>query len=150
MKPTVWEAFNDPVIEVPLEQGQQVMAVAVMIMFAAWITPYWAAAADGPIAYYAPESVFEQVASLDFSSGAVLGISTDDPALAASPAVPEWYYAVASVPEAVSQSLVLGANEVLDISDPVQQMVDFYEPGVNAVWGAWLELMADPPVSPSF
>jgi hypothetical protein len=36
------------------------------------------------------------------------------------------------------------AYEVLDISDQIQPMIEFYQPGVVAVWDAWLELMMDP------
>lgn len=44
----------------------------------------------------------------------------------------------------VSVAVADAAYDVLDISEQVEPYVEFFEPGVEAVWGAWLELMADP------
>ena len=57
---------------------------------------------------------------------------------------PEWYYVTAAIPGDVAEAFVDAATEVLDISGQVSQMGQFYEPGAEAVWNAWLELMADP------
>lgn len=36
------------------------------------------------------------------------------------------------------------AGQVLDISDQTGPYVEFFQPGVSAVWNAWLDLMKDP------
>lgn len=146
-KPTVWEALNEPIIEVTEEQAKNVFLAAIVIVFGAWVAPYWGQTST--TVYYAPENVFEQFANSGEGTGVVAGASTSP---SSSPyqgeergeVAPEWYYVIEEMPNAVVQSFTMGADEVLDISGPVTEMTEFYQPGADAVWNAWLDLMADP------
>lgn len=136
-KPTVWEALNEPIIHVTEQQGKNVIFAALVIAFTAWIAPYWGSA--GATAYYAPINVFEEFASAADEGGMVAG------AQIVSDAVPaEWYYVTREMPNSIVESFAIGANEVLDISGPVTEMTEFYQPGIEAVSNAWLNLMRDP------
>ena len=138
--PTVWEALNEPVMEITEEQAKHVFLASIVIMAAAWIAPYWGATPAS--AYHSSLSsegtIFEQMARVGSGEGMVAGATTG------IEVAPEWYYVVAGIPEAVVQSFGAGSNEVLDISQPVSNLAAFYEPGVSEVWNGWLELMADP------
>ena len=140
-KPTVWQALNEPVIHVTEEQAKNIFLAAVIIMFAAWVAPYWTGSVS---TVYASETVFEQMATVGMKTGTVAGATF---VIESEPQTPDWYYVAQEVPEAVAESFALGAAEVLDISGPVTDLVEFYEPGVDAVWNAWLDLMMDPVVN---
>ncbi len=106
--------------------------MAVLIIMMAWILPYWggssALAAEYPFGQ--TPIVYQNV------SAQVAGQQTDAP--------PDWYYLIQRISSDVTLEFGQAAYDVLDISDPVQESVEFYKPGINAVWNAWLELMADP------
>ncbi len=138
-KPTVWEALNEPIIEVSIEQAKNVFLATAVIALASWVAPYWTEAGSA-VAYYAPENVFEKMASVgDAGTGSVAGSQ-----IVAGELTPDWYYVAAEMPNAAVESFALGANQVLDISSPVTQLTELYQPGVDAVWNAWLNMMRDP------
>ncbi|OGE79153.1 MAG: hypothetical protein A2751_05955 [Candidatus Doudnabacteria bacterium RIFCSPHIGHO2_01_FULL_46_14] len=137
-KPTVWEALNEPIIEVTEEQAKNIFLGAVFIISAAWIAPHWTAANN--VSYYAPTNVFEQMASVaDAEDGFVAGAQ-----IVADDVAPEWYYMMEAMPDAVVESFAVGAGQVLDVSGPITEVSQFYQPGVDAVWNSWLNLMRDP------
>ena len=148
-KPTVWEALNEPIIHITEQQAKNVFLASIVIAMAAWVAPYWGEAGTA-VAYYAPENVFEKMASVgDVHGGSarVAGASIAagyESSVSSSAFTPDWYYVAAEMPDALVESLALGANQVLDISGPITEMTGFYEPGVSAVWNAWLDLMVDP------
>ena len=134
--PTVWEALNEPVVEITEEQAKKVILASVIIISAAWIAPYWGSVGANTYALAPQErTIFEQTAMADADRGQVAGAVIE---------APEWYYVVAGMPQAVAQSFSEGANDILDISGPASNIAAFYEPGVSGVWNGWLELMADP------
>jgi len=61
-----------------------------------------------------------------------------------APQVPDWYYTVTATSDSVVTAYTAAAVEVLDVSEPVGELAAYLEPGTDAVWNAWLELMADP------
>lgn len=149
MQPTVWQALNEPVIEVTEDQAKKVMFAAAVILFAAWVSPYMPVDAATVATHYDASSKFQVVSS---KWGTVAGASIDaDLQLTTynSTTVPQWYYIAAEIPTAIADSFAAGAEEVLDISGPVSQMTEFYTPGASAVWNEWLNLMRDPG-SPEF
>lgn len=164
--PTIWEAFNEPVMEITEEQAKNVFLASVVIIAAAWVAPHLGtqisdvrnqmAGMGGMGTQYGQVAGMQMadmgmryghmagMGGMGMQYGQVAGIQTMMTAETSELSVPEWYYAAAGTPEAVAESFAAGANEVLDISEPVSELVEFYEPGVEAVWGAWLELMMDP------
>jgi hypothetical protein len=141
-KPTVWEALNEPVIEVDESQALRIFLAAAAIMAMAWISPYWAAASE----------VADQQIAMGYEAyqSQVLGaqISADQP-VSIVPAVPDWYIAASATTEAVHEAYATAANQILDVSAPVTDAAEFLQPGTDAVWLAWLQLIRDPG-SPSF
>ena len=137
---TVWEAVNEPVIEITEAHAKNLFLATALIIAAAWLTPYW-----GSGSVIAQESyegtIFEQVAAAGKSSGMVAGASTESYAVLEGP---DWYYTLEAMPVSVATSFSDAAHEVLDVSEPVGEMIEFYEPGVSAVWNEWLNLMRDP------
>lgn len=119
---SVWQALNEPVVEVSEGAARGIFLALAVILLAVWIAPYWGA--------------------MPSVAGATL--VSDELSVESVPIVPEWYYVTSAIPGDIAQAFSIAANEVLDISEPVLQISEFYEPGVNAVWGAWLELMQDP------
>ncbi|OGE76988.1 MAG: hypothetical protein A3C85_04745 [Candidatus Doudnabacteria bacterium RIFCSPHIGHO2_02_FULL_48_21] len=142
-KPTVWEALNEPVIHVSEKQAKEIFLACVIIVFFSWVAPYW----DGSSStVYASETVFDQMAAVEkpatfasLESGMVAGAQ-----ITSGPTAPKWYVVVEEMPDALVESFAAGAGEVLDISNQVGDFVEFYQPGVDAVWNAWLDLMMDP------
>lgn len=130
--PTVWEALNEPIAYPSNEFAQNVLAISAAIVLMAWVAPYW----DNAQAYSVERTAYSE-------TGVVAGeqLYASSYTLAATP---DWYYVAEAVPGAVAEEFGQAAYEVLDISEPVGQVVEFYEPGVTAVWDAWIELMADP------
>ncbi|MDP3993829.1 MAG: hypothetical protein Q8P75_02505 [bacterium] len=136
-KPTVWQALNDPVVETPEEFAKLILLVSFVIIAMAWLSPYFGNPSDGigRLAGSAPRPVVHS---------AVAGAFTENNALFGEEQAPEWYLTIDGMGSAIQSSFAFAANEVLDISEPVSGTVEFYAPGVTAVWDAWLELMADP------
>ena len=132
-QPTVWQALNDPVVEISQEFAKTILLVSFVIIAMAWLSPYFGNTSQ---------------ASFKFSTGyprpVVAGAYIETVAAAAEQVIPEWYLTTNRITGDVQSSFALAANEVLDISEPVSGIVEFYGPGVQAVWNAWLELMADP------
>lgn len=117
---TVWQALNEPIAYPSDEFARTVFLMTAVIMMMIWIAPYWGSAAvAGAQLSLVPEYI--------------------------EGSVPEWYYTAERISYDLVNSFGTAAEQVLDISEPVTQTVEFYEPGVEAVWDAWLELMADPP-----
>lgn len=138
-KPTVWEALNEPVVEISEEQAKNIFLASLVIIGTAWIAPYWGAGNTlGAYQAGAEGTIFEQMADIGTEYGTVAG------AFEEYESAPDWYYAAADVSSQVVESIAVGANEVLDISGPVQDLAEFYEPGTTAVWNSWLNLMRDP------
>lgn len=131
--PTVWEALNEPVIEVTPDAAKAIFTVAAFLMVMAWVTPYWPAAAAHLAAAeelgMAPSEYTEMVAGAS--------IAADESASYGS--VP-----IYGIVQEVQGAFVSASSEVLDVSEPAGELIEFYEPGVDAVWNAWLELMVDP------
>ena len=136
-KPTVWQALNDPVVEISEEFAKTILLASFVIIAAAWLSPYFGNSSDsaGRFAGGAPRPIVHS---------AVAGVFTENNALFGEEQTPEWYLTIDRTGSDIQGSFVSAANEVLDISEPVGQTVEFYQPGVAAVWDAWLELMADP------
>ena len=131
MKPTVWQALNQPVMEIPEQTGKEIVAVAAVIMLAAWIVPHWGSAL--------------RITNYELSMGNVAGYEeTVAGAVIEAPQVPDWYYTVTATSDSVVTAYTAAAVEVLDVSEPVGELAAYLEPGTDAVWNAWLELMADP------
>ena len=129
-QPSVWQALNEPVVEVPEGLARGLLKFSVVVLLAAWVVPYWglAAASLPDVAYDSP--------LISAYGGRIAGAQTA--------AVPEWYEVSRSLPGEVMNAYAAAAAEVLDVSAAVSPMVEFYEPGAQAVSDAWLELMADP------
>lgn len=145
--PSVWQALNEPVVEVTPEFAKGVLGIAVAMLLAVWVLPYWGVArAEAPFVSYNSSALFEQKAlpsqmsffevKIPNRGGMVAGVQTS--------ATPTWYHVAKEMPNALSESFAQAANEVLDSSGPVMAMSDFYSPGFQAVSDAWLGLMMDP------
>ena len=143
MKPTVWEALNHPVIEVTPEAAKAIFTVAAFVIAMAWLTPYMPAAASHVAA--ATELGLAPSEYSEFQ-GLVAGANTEDILVTDYEIglAPQWYDDLNDSAGAVAGAFVGAASEVLDVSTPAQSLVEFYQPGVSAVWNAWLELMQDP------
>ncbi len=149
-KPTVWQALNEPVVEVGEGFARGVFVTALAVLFMVWVAPYWGTAQNSHVAggsYNSPLLIRPDLAALpsqvaffrmvtDGSSGMVAGIQTRE--------TPVWYYAARDLPGAVTDAFATAATQVLDISEPAAEVREFYGPGLEAVGDAWLELMADP------
>lgn len=142
--PTVWQALNEPIAYPSEEFGRNVLVAAIFIMALAWLLPYWNAASENVALkndYYAFRA--------EFPAPRVAGASVT---ALDQESRPEWYFALKTSAgsvnefyhESVSGPFVEAAEELLDVSDPVQDAVTYYKPGVDAVWNAWVDLMADP------
>src|SRR3989344_3243117 len=131
-KPTIWQALNEPVVEVSEEFARGILLTAILIIMMAWVLPYW-----GSSSALAAEYPFQtEVISYQNQPSEVAGQQTT--------ALPDWYYLVQRISSDITLEFGQAAYDVLDISDPVQESIEFYKPGVQAFWDAWLELMADP------
>ena len=132
-KPTVWQALNDPVVEISEEFAKTILLVSFVIIVMAWLSPYFGNA--------------HEAGSLKFSAyprPIVAGAYVESVVPLAEQETPEWYLTTNAITSGVQSSFVQAANEVLDISEPVSRFTQFYQPGVQALSDAWLELMADP------
>lgn len=138
--PAVWQALNEPVVEVTEGFAKTMLFIALLLLCVSWIGPSWEQAKIAA----ARENL--GLASSGRVAGVYLAaVSQADTALPpAAPRVPEWYYLAQGLPYDIGEAFAQSASEVLDISDQAGPIVEFYEPGVAAVWDAWLELMADP------
>lgn len=125
---TVWGALNQPVAEISEEVAKGIFMAAAVIMLAIWVAPYWGSVNANSTNVYANTA----------NGGTVAGVQTE------ITGTPEWYYVAQSVPSDVADAFGQAASEVLDISNPFSQIAEFYQPGAQAVWDAWLELMVDP------
>lgn len=121
---TVWQALNEPVVEVSPKFAQTMIVVSIVFLMAAWVGPYWGIHNSNAANLYTNAA----------NQGRVAGLQ-------AWP-TPEWYYGAA--PGAVAGAFSEAADEVLDISEPVTEFSSFFAPGFQAVGDAWLQLMADP------
>ena len=127
---SVWQALNhQPIVEITEEAAKGIFLIAAVILLAVWVMPYWGSTPS----FNSSPLVGEERWGGNIA-GAQIEISS----------TPEWYYVTAAIPGDVAEAFVDAATEVLDISGQVSQMGQFYEPGAEAVWNAWLELMADP------
>ncbi len=124
---TVWRALNEPVVEVTEEAAKTIFTVAAVLLLFAWLSPYFGQNIVAPQVAGASTMIIEEEAEL--------------PQVLVSP---EWYFTVQAVPDALGESFAQAAYQVLDISEPVAQIYEFYQPGLQAVNNAWLELIQDP------
>lgn len=132
---SLWDNLNEPVIEVSPQFAKRLFLAAVLFLFAAWIAPYWG-----------------QAETAQAYSSRVAGAYTDDTQswLVERPAgveTPQWYEVSKALPGDLTEAFAVAAAEVLDASEPVGEIAQFYQPGFAALNDAWLELMADPPLS---
>lgn len=130
---TVWDALNQPVAEISEDVAKGIFMLTAVILFMIWVAPYWGQDSD-------VSSTTLQRTTYNLTTGQVAGAQT----LADIPETPEWYYVAESLPSAVAGAFAEATGEVLDISGPASKIAEFYEPGTQAVWNGWLELMADP------
>lgn len=139
-KPTIWQALNEPVVEVSEEFGKQLFAGSMALFAIAWLMPYFGQVNIDSLAIHAqPEIETARVAGASISA-----FDDTDPT--------SWYQMIASTAdslgefylESVTKPISVAAHEVLDVHEPVQDSWEFLQPGVQAVYDAWLELMADP------
>ena len=135
MQPTIWEALNEPVIEVSPEAAKNIIAVAAMIMVMAWVAPYWGSA--GRLADYDHE------VSVGMVAGETIGESIEDSG-PVSLTTPEWYYNLSRTTEDFVDAYSSAASQTLDVSEPVVQAADFLAPGVSAVAGEFKYLLSEP------
>lgn len=115
---SVWQSLNEPIAHPTQDFVNTVFFIAAVMFLVVWIAPYWGTAST--------------------NYGNVLGTSIE------AATVPEWYYTVSGMAGDVTEAFATASMDVFDISQPVMETVAYYQPGVDAVWGAWLELMADP------
>lgn len=123
---SVWASLNEPVAYPSQDFANAVFFIAAVMFLVVWIAPYWGTAG-------------QDVALLLNYEAQVLGASIENVVVA-----PEWYYAGEAMATGVVDAFATASTELFDISEPVMETVEFYQPGVDAVWNAWLELMADP------
>lgn len=129
-KPTVWQALNEPVVEVSEQFAFRLLALSVLMLAVAWVGPYWrAASAEAPVITYNSPIIAP-------AEGQVAGAQ-----ISASPIL---YTVAVSLPMDFANAFTVAANQVLDVSPPIQQLVNFSTPGWEAVWNAWLFYMKDP------
>lgn len=151
---SVWEALNQPVVEVTDEAAKSIFLAAAVILLMVWLMPSFGGAETISNSQFSisKEAVTYQPMFGSYSDYEEVAGASTQTIVAAPQAVPNWYIAVATTSESlggfyeetVEQPFAQAAVEILDISQPVQEMAEFYEPGVDAVWNAWLDLMADP------
>lgn len=134
-RPTIWQALNEPVVEVTESFARGVSVTALVIFIVIWVAPHWdfAKAINSEFAY---QQFLSWQSAIVSSEPRVAGVQ-----VAQSPI---WYEVLKDLPEAVPVAFGEAASEVLDISGPVQEIAEFYQPGFEALEEAWLELMADP------
>ncbi|MDP3741606.1 MAG: hypothetical protein Q8R08_04785 [bacterium] len=134
----VWQVLNEPVVELSEEAVTHIFMALAVILLAVWIAPYWGQ----------ESGIRTQELGVERWGGMVAGAQIESQELGIMNyelgQTPEWYYVASSVPTDVASAFSEAANEVLDISGTVSQIAEFYEPGADAVWNAWLDLMADP------
>ena len=129
VKPTVWQSLNEPVVELPESFGRSVLLVSVAIMAFAWMAPYLGQTGGSQrFAETAPSYSFGQVAGAQ--------LEADDSSVLAETMV--------ALPADFANAFADAAQEVLDLSEPVGQFVEYYSPGIQAVGDAWLYYMKDP------
>jgi hypothetical protein len=136
--PTVWQALNEPVVEVSGGFAKIVFGLAVIMLVVAWVSPYWGVAhAQVPaVSYDSPLLLEKALPSQMGQMRMVAGVEIS--------AVPDWYETAKVLPQELSLAFSQAATEVLDVSAPAAAINEFYGPGFHAVNEAWLELMADP------
>lgn len=122
----VWQSLNQPIAYPTQDFANTVFFIAALLFFIVWIAPYW-----GMVNQH------KELGIMNY--GRVAGISTFEPVVA-----PDWYYTGTAAATGVKDAVVQAGTEIFDISEPVQQTLEFYQPGAGAAWNAWLELMADP------
>ena len=129
VKPTVWQALNEPVVKLPESFGRSVLLVSVAIMAFAWMSPY--------LGQTGSSQLFTE-ATPSYSFGQVAGaqLEADDSSVLAETMV--------ALPSDFANAFADAAQDVLDISEPVEQFVEYYSPGIQAVGDAWLYYMKDP------
>lgn len=135
IQPTMWQALNEPVVEVSEGFARMVFAAAAVILFVSWVGPYWgyAQAVTSQQSLQAAANTRSAIVSLEPQ---VAGVLVSE--------APLWYQVVQDAPGEVAGAFTEASYEILDVSDPVTDILEFYEPGFQAVGDAWLELMQDP------
>lgn len=121
-----WTSLHEPIGYPTQDFANAVFFIAVLMFLAVWIAPYWKTAG-------------QEVALLLNYESQVLGASTEKIVIA-----PEWYYTGEAAVAATVDAFAAAGTELFDISESVSEAAEFYEPGVDTVWNAWLELMAEP------
>jgi len=140
--------MNEPVVEVTDEAAKAIFLAAAVIILAIWIVPYLGsaqpvAAATGEPMAQNYEPVFGQYQQV---AGATVGGESRELVS------PKWFLALADAGEGLGdmyqetfeKPFAEATVQTLDISQPMGSLLAYYQPGLDAVWNAWLELMADP------
>lgn len=135
---TLWQALNEPIAYPTQEFGTSLVAIAVLLLGFVWLQPNFASSSQGLVAGAISTNYISQTTSAQARSAS------------------SWYLALASTSEnlgnvyqsGIQAPLGTAAQELLDVSEPVAQTVEFLQPGVDKVlgpfWNAWLELLSDP------
>lgn len=146
--------MNHPVVEVTDEAARTIFLVSAVILLMLWLMPYFGnhravAVSSDPVENFASVEYEPLLADEMYYYSEVAGASTVNVPVASAP---QWYFATAAVTESlgdsydevVAEPFAEAAAEILDVSAPVREMIQYYQPGVAAVKDAWLELMTDP------
>jgi len=130
-KPTVWQALNEPAVELSEGFAKDVLLVSVAIIAFAWVAPSFSQSGAGSSQIFADSGMVYEI-------GAVAGAQIE----AAQESV--LAETLVSLPTDFAIAFADAAHEVLDVSEPVGMVVEYYSPGVQAVTDAWLYYMKDP------
>ena len=161
-KTSLWEDLNKPVAYPTEEIVKPFIAIVAAVILFSWAMPYFGldnaiyrtAHLDSPTSYQLQVSSYAglfdpyEAAAYSFEVPRVAGARVE----AGGEEVIEIFNSIAAsvdsinyiYEEAFEKPFAEAINEVLDISEEVIPIIEFYEPGVRAAVDAWLELMADP------
>lgn len=165
VKPSVWEVLHEDVGTCSEDFCKAVLNLALVALLIVWVVPH----IDGVSIVRAQENhmteqlVYESMIDYDSNgwlaseythveprvAGAMTGdISQERVDSSQETVVSSGAEKLVQTAQVLDQKItgpLTGATmQVLDISEQVQPIVDFYQPGLEATWNAWLELMVDP------
>ena len=158
---SVWQALNEPVVEVTDEAAKGIFLVAAVLLMFSWLAPSFGAVnavASSPLIHQPINGQATETAYVPlfepYSYEAVAGAMTEKGGMGATgeKGAPSWYTEISATGaslgdfyhETVTAPFAEAVTELFDISRPVGSITDFLRPGTDAAWNAWLELMADP------
>lgn len=148
---SVWQALNEPVLEVSLSFARNTMIVAGVLLLVAVVSPYWQS-------FHGSGSTDGYQISFDYSSGVVAGASanvyseensmSDQAQEISGMTLNDFNYELSYTSDQVISAFGNAGKEVLDLSSDLESVLAIYQPGVSVVlgpfWDSWIDLMADP------